>query len=321
MVNRTKSLDSGLAYANTPPWKGLGVDVKPDASYRDMMKAAGLDWTVSMRPIQFKGTDGKMKKFGDRFVLARDSDDTAYSLAGSRYHPTQNEEALRFFDRFTRTGKAKMDIVGSLNNGKVIWALAKLGHDFKLAGGDVVKGYLLLLSPHIVGRSLQARVIPMRVSCTNMLTLRTGATRKFEMRFSHVREFNAEEASELMIGSQDEIAKFELQARALAKLKLSREEALKVLFSVYQPTEDKAELKKMLANDALWNPTVRSIMDAYAKAPGAVEGTAWGLLNGATYRSNHLAAASADTRLQSAWLGKESKRTGVLLDTLLQKAA
>ena len=37
-----------MAYAGEVPWHGLGEPVTNDMSPADMMKAAGLDWTVSM---------------------------------------------------------------------------------------------------------------------------------------------------------------------------------------------------------------------------------------------------------------------------------
>lgn len=39
-----------MAYAGEVPWHGLGVKVDDNLSPHEMMKAAGLDWTVSKRP-------------------------------------------------------------------------------------------------------------------------------------------------------------------------------------------------------------------------------------------------------------------------------
>ena len=39
-----------MAYAGEVPWHGLGVKVDDTLTPQEMMKAAGLDWTVSKRP-------------------------------------------------------------------------------------------------------------------------------------------------------------------------------------------------------------------------------------------------------------------------------
>lgn len=311
-----------MAWTHQVPWHGLGAEVNDNLSYKEMLVAAGLDWTVSLRPTSFKGADGKQHSMKDRYVLARDSDDAPLSIAGGRYKPVQNEEALRFFDSFVKAGKAKMDTAGSLRGGKLVWGLAKLGADFKLPDGDAVKGYLLLASPHEVGRSLLARTTAIRVVCANTMAMATAGTGKFEKRFSHVRAFDADEAAELLSDAREGMKEFADHALELSKLNLTQEKAVEVLINVYMPGErTKAELKKLIKDEPKWNPTVRGIMQAYESAPGAVPGTGWGLLNGATYRMNHKAGTNADNRLASAWVGQEQKRTSVLMGNLLQLAA
>ncbi len=312
-----------MAFAHETPWHGIGTRVTADLSYDEMAKAAGLDWTVSLRPLFYKDANGKkgQHRMKNRLVLARDSDDAPLSVAGSRYVPVQNLDALRFFDRFVRAGSATMETAGSLRGGKLVWALAKLNSNFKLPGGDTVDGYLFLGSPHEVGKSLLAFTTAIRTVCANTVRLAMSGEKKFEARFQHVREFDPEEASELLTDARERMAKFADEATTLASLKLSKEDALKVLFSVYQPGADRAQVKKMLKDDKLWNPTVRVVWECYLTAPGAQEGTGWGLLNGATYRMNHRAGSNVDNRLSSAWVGPEARRTDVLMRQLADMAA
>lgn len=312
-----------MAYAHEVPWHGLGANVRSDLSYKEMLVASGLDWTVSLRKMQFRGSDKKMKDIPRSFVLARDSDDRPLSTAGGRYKPVQNEEALRFFDRFVRAGHATLETAGSLRNGELVWCLAKLGHDFKLPGGDKVKGYLLLVSPHKVGKSLFYRTTAIRVVCANTLAMATAGGSQFERKFPHVRDFNADEASEALADANESMVKFSEIAHALHRLKLSKEEAVRILLDVYQADADRsaAQVKKMIKDEKTWNPTVKSVFECYVNAPGATEGTGWGLLNGATYRANHKAGKSADNRLATLWVGKEGRRTMQLLDVLSKKAA
>ena len=42
-----------MAYAGELPWHGLGTKVPQDLSTDEFIKQAGLDWTVSKKPMFF----------------------------------------------------------------------------------------------------------------------------------------------------------------------------------------------------------------------------------------------------------------------------
>ena len=50
-----------MAYAGEVPWHGLGTKVEDNLTPAEMMKAAGLDWTVSKRPAEVKDNDTYIK--------------------------------------------------------------------------------------------------------------------------------------------------------------------------------------------------------------------------------------------------------------------
>ena len=306
-----------MAFAHETPWHGLGNRVDETLTHKEMLVAAGLDWSVSKRPMSFQAADGRRVELPGQYQLVRDSDDQPLSPVGSRYKPVQNEEALRFFERFIEAGQAKLETAGSLRKGKVVWCLANLGHGFTLPGGDTVKGYLLLASPHEGGKSLMARTTPVRVVCANTMAMALSEKAKFEQRFSHAREFDADEAAETFGLVHEQMTEYERNARLLQKLNLSAEDAIRVLAPVYQP---QAQAEELVRDEKLWSPTIRSVIDAYARAPGATSGTAWGLINGATYHSNHRATPEKDARLASAWFGTEAKRQQQLMTNLVEMA-
>jgi hypothetical protein len=47
-----------MAFANQVPWHGLGVQVDARISPDEMVKAAGLDWTINPHPL-FTTVDGE----------------------------------------------------------------------------------------------------------------------------------------------------------------------------------------------------------------------------------------------------------------------
>ena len=56
-------------------------------------------------------------------------------------------------------GGAKLETAGSLRGGKMGWALASIQEGFTINKTDHSKGYVLLTSPHEVGKSITVRTI------------------------------------------------------------------------------------------------------------------------------------------------------------------
>ena len=161
-----------MAWTGDKPWHGLGIEVAPDLTPEEMLKAAQLEWTVTKRPAytltdpQWHEDVGVMQADGHHFIT-RDSDNRILSHCGDDYIPIQNEDIFKFFKKFTEAGHMTMDTAGSLRDGAEIWGLAKIAADFKLAGGDEVKGYLLINQPHVAGKAMTIKFTPIRVVCNN----------------------------------------------------------------------------------------------------------------------------------------------------------
>lgn len=112
-----------IAYVGETPWHGLGSKVEETITLEEFQKEAGLDWTVSKRPVHFHRTgltiedDEAAVVFKDRFVLARDSDDRPFSVVSGRYKPVQPKEIFEFFRDLLAMHNMKMHTAGSLMDG------------------------------------------------------------------------------------------------------------------------------------------------------------------------------------------------------------
>ena len=132
----------------------------------------------------------------------------------------------------------KMETAGSLRDGKEIWGLAKLKDDFELAGGDEVKGYLLINQPHEAGKAMTIKFTPIRVVCNNTLTmaLRGEGT---ALRMPHVKEFDEDvrAAAEEALGlSSQAITDFKEKSEFLASRQYKQESVLNYIAELYQPS-------------------------------------------------------------------------------------
>ena len=262
--------------------------------------------------------DGKVDR---HFALVRDSDGSCLDVVGKTYTPVQNREAFEFFTEFVEAGNATMETAGSLRGGRYVWGLANLGVGFKLRNDDQVNGYLLVAAPHEAGKSFLIKFTAVRVVCQNTLSLALsqGGT---EFRMAHRRQFDnkmVEVAKDTLGIARDQVGELEKNARILQKMKMTRDDTIRVLAPIYQPQIDMKEL--LVDFDANAAPRMKALIDINDRAPGAEPDTAWGTLNAVTYYADHVASRGADKRLTNAWFGKTANQKVRVLDALLQRAA
>lgn len=324
-----------MAFAHEVPWHGLGTNVPERVTIPEMLSAAQLDWTVDRRSIgvyDFEPTGDKhhasAQLIKGHYALTRSSDNKVLDIVGSRYQPAQNADVLAFFREFCERGGATLETAGSLKGGRLVWCLANIGKGFTLKGGDAVKGYLLLASPHECGRAIVARVTPVRVVCANTMAMAMSGSAVVEKRFSHSTAFDPVAAAEAMELVRDNMTEFERNAKLLSRLRLTEAEVVKILAPVYQPDgcegakEYPAAADMIASNVEFASPTLTKVLGAYKSAPGAQVGTGWGVLNGATYYADHVARGeNRDSRLASTWLGREARRKSAVLDSLMALAS
>ena len=171
-----------MAYAGQVPWHGLGFPVSDDLTPHEMMEAAGCDWQVEKLPLNYTiDDDGETLTVPNKEVLVRSSDYSVLDIVGPNWNPLQNEDAFAFFKDFVAKGDMQMHTAGSLQDGKIIWALAKVSDTFEPVKGDVIEPYILLVNPHVRGKAIEARSTPIRVVCRNTmnfaLSLQTNGSR------------------------------------------------------------------------------------------------------------------------------------------------
>lgn len=314
-----------MAYTNEVPWHGLGHYVADAPNVAGMLKAAKLNWKVERRPMMAGRYDSEGKPsfltgstVPDFAALVRDSDNAVLDVVGSRYTPIQNLEAFEFFNEYVEAGSATMETAGSLRGGRFVWGLANLNKSFKLKGKDEVKGYVLVVCPHQQGKSFMIRFTPVRVVCQNTLTLalRGGSAGSFRM--AHRREFDRTmiERAKTELGiAREQMDEFEDNARKLKAKSATRDDAIRVLASIYQ-NDVEAELLVRDFDD-LGNRTMKRLLDIHERAPGADPLTAWGILNTVTYYADHVASRTADKRMTNAWLGRTAGHKQEALRLLL----
>lgn len=312
-----------MAFANAVPWHGLGNRVDPTCTVDEMVLAAGLDWKVRQLPLFAQAEDGEMIALPQRRALVRETDNKVLTVTGDLWKPFQNRDALEFFRDYTEAGGAKLETAGSLRGGKTIWALASIQEGFTVSKNDHVKGYILLISPHEVGKCITVRTTTVRVVCANTMAM---AINKDSAQYSqhHLKDFDISAARSAIGLAKEQVHQASLDAKLLSQLKMSAFDNVRFLAKFFQPTpegvSEEAHVTGLLDAPNECNKVMRQVMASWIGAPGAITDNAWGTLNAVTHWADHSAGTKADTRLFNAWLGERSRRKLEVRDALLEMA-
>ena len=301
-----------MAYAGDVPWHGLGTRVPADLTPEQMLDAAGLNWEVNKVPA-FAKVAGKNVNVGWS-ALVRSSDEKIIDVVSEDWNPVQNSEAFEFFNDFIAEGDMEMHTAGSLCDGKIVWALAKVKDSFELFGGDKVESYLHFTNFHKYGFSTDVRFTPIRVVCNNTLTLSLNTKVERMVKISHRREFNGDQ-TKLMLGvAAEKLAKYKEMAQFLGSKRFSDENVVEYFKRVF-PASENAKRSEITKN-------ARTALGILETQPGAefAAGSWWQAFNATTYMTDHLIGRSTDTRMTSAWYGSNKNLKVRALETAIEMA-
>jgi len=307
------SIVETMAYAGEVPWHGLGTRVPADLHPKQMLEKAGLDWTVRKVPA-YADVAGQRVAVG-RSALVRDSDDSILDVVSDDWNVLQNHEAFEFFHDFVANGDMEMHTAGSLRDGQLVWALAKVNDGFELFKGDQVDSYLLFSNPHRYGWSIDVRFTPIRVVCNNTLTLSLKTASKNFVKASHRRQFDGHMVKETLGVAKEKLTTYREMAQFLGGKRYTGPKLVEYFKTVF-PVTGGPEKKKEMSISA------SKVLDVVHTQPGAnfAEGSWWQAFNSVTYMIDHKLGRSQDNRLTSAWFGQGKKVKADALELAVQMA-
>lgn len=303
-----------MAYAGEVPWHGLGTKVPSDLTPIQMLDAAGLNWTVEKIPA-YATVAGKQVDIGQS-ALVRNTDNSILDIVSNDWNPVQNETAFEFFNDFISAGEMEMHTAGSLRDGQIVWALAKVKESFELFKGDTIDSYLLFSNFHRYGFSTDVRFTPIRVVCNNTLTLSLNSAVERMAKISHRKEFNGDEVKSMLGIAHEKLAQYKEMASFLGSRRYNDENIVEYFTRVFPVSGSNDKKKKEVSKNA------EIALDVLDKQPGTefAPGTWWQAFNAVTYVTDHIAGRNADNRLQSAWYGYHKGIKTKALETAIEYA-
>ena len=297
---------AAMAYAGKVPWHGLGVSVPADLTPEQMLDAANLNWTVEKKTCFIYNSDTEQFESSDITALVRSSDNKVLTHVGTDWNPMNNIDAFRFFNEYVMAGDMEMNTAGSLQNGKIVWALAKVKDSFVVKtpqGDDIIDSYLLFTNPHKYGQSIDVRFTPIRVECNNMLTMALGQKTSSMVKVNHKNKFDEEKVKETLGIAHHYMQDYGNLASFLASRNYTKDSLKEYFKSVFPKTTKNAMEHESSRNAELASNLVET-------QPGAefAKGTWWQAYNAVTFMTDHIVGRNADTRLSSAWYGENQRR-------------
>lgn len=306
-----------MAYVGEKPWHGLGQSLTPGMPLEVWSREAGMNWKVQRSKIRYATgkNDTSLREWPEQHVLFRSDSKAPLGLVSEGFKIVQPGECLEFFRELVEKNHFQLETAGTLFGGRRYWAMAKTGHKVSLDGSkDLIGGYLLMATAADGSMSTTVKFTSVRVVCNNTLTAALGGHSKNAIKVRHSSVFSETEVK-LELGLIDETwAAFGQQVKAMAKVKLSKKDALGLLIDVMgdpaQLAIDTAKVGREKALEA--QPNMRGMASILALFDGAgrgadlpsSKGTGWGLVNATSEFYDHFYGRDPSRRLSKAWFGK-----------------
>ena len=309
--------------------------VNKDMDCSQLMRNAGLDWQVDLKPVQFTDDNGSLKSSDKLLSLVKDNEEVLVSGLTDSYHPMQNESVARLGDYFADKTDIKFEHAFSYDRDKFITFLAKTNGSFNI-GDDVVNAYVMFSNMHTGRDKTKINTTNISVWCSNTYSEALKDLNQFMIAITHRIEFTSE--LEELVKSKIDIAlksnqEYKEQAEVLNKKQVVENDLLKYFILVYNPqllpeyekngsgysafsVLEGSNLTQINRCYGVWHDRIESNGKTYKlqHTGNAVRNdTLWKAFNCVTYNEDHLrgGADNVDSRLKNNFFtnGKDNIKT------------
>lgn len=301
------------------PWFKIGRLTDEPATAKEAAAASGLDFDVQLCPAGFQKPDGSWVTVPHRQAVSRVGDDTFMSFVSSgAYNMLQYGEAFNFMD----TIAPKYVAAGQLRGGRQGFMVVKTELKLNVLGNeDPHDMYGILRTSHDCSRAIELSMMPLRLRCTNQLTLRTFSKHSdYRWSIKHTSTMHAKlaEAQESLEKIGLYIARYEENVERLATKTLHHEQARKFLEIVIPKPKGKTERVEQQHAERL-----TAILNLWSTSPTvAYAGTGWGLVNAVSeYWDWYRPGGTPESRFLNALEGETHKKVNKLAGLILSGAA
>ena len=341
--NTETEFRSFAGIADVRPWWGLGQTIPEDATPEELMKAAGIWFTVMQRKLYYitrKDENGNPQyaEIVDKCVNVRGDDGRALGIVSrplpgktAKYKLHQPKEVVQeFFDRLTPLG-AKPVVAGSMYDSSYIWAQFKVPiESYVVDKRDTFAPYVFACTSFDGSKQTSFVCSPVIGVCQNTISqLFNEAVRS--MKVSHKSRLNVNTVLDGM-GLETAMDGATKRLRNLAAKTISDEAAqIAVVAWLYGPEVAKLASAKKVNREpfiqAANNARTRLVLELFCGAQpnsvmAGVDGTAYGLLMAMTGAYDHGMGLQKNNtnydsaRLERVWFQPTTQKLGTKAQAL-----
>lgn len=319
-----------VAYADNreKPWKANGSEVNPNASLDEWMDKAGINYEVKGVPTLYEW-DGEIKKAPNKFQLIRSDTGASLSEVSGTYKVRQPREIMEFFKNLIDSNNMQMEVVGAMQGGKKIFALARTGATAEIGkgSGDIIGANVFLMESWDGSHATKARSGVERFFCLNQIEShgfsQSGFVNKNAVKRKHSQNFVPEEVQFELAHINDNFAKFVDFAQDMEKTRMTADMIERYYARIYAPEAWEPEALEnwkrakynLTDNENISTNQLNVIKDLLVitednlgHALVSAEGTLWGALNSVTYYHDHEARTKGEKRWESAMVGSGNRK-------------
>ena len=300
---------TAMAYFGELPWHRLGTRLDAPATAREVITAAGLDYSVELVPLR--------TMFGEpvptRKAVVREDTRQVLGVVGNTYQPIQNRDCFNFLDSVVADGDLRYHTAGALGKGERIWLLAKLPTTIRIKNSDdLTEQYLLLSNSHDGTSALRVYFTPIRVVCANTLAAADRRSLGRGIGIRHIGDLSAKitQAREVLGVAHRFFDDFGYQANILAGHYPSVDQLAHFFKTLYPdpPQGERTRTQNIRQN------LHRLFEEGKGHDLPQIRHTMWAALNAVTEYVDHhrptrgrTAHQRAERRLQSQWFGSGAR--------------
>jgi phage/plasmid-like protein (TIGR03299 family) len=287
-------------------WHRLGQEMAEGMTVDQWAEAAGLTWHAVKRPLYVEW-NGEKVMVPNVKGIQRDDNGLVLGTATDQYQPHQPREVLDWAQRYVdMDSRFKIDVAGSLKDGRIIWVTATFdAGNLKIGGSQHIIRLLMSTTFDASGSTIN-KLTDTRVVCNNTLDVALAGDKRAVVKSRHNSKFNADRVSRELEGMAQSVDRYKAFGDQMAETRMAKETVSKyfkrLLDIPFDAKADDVSTRKMNQFADL-NRAYRATV-----AEGTQPETAWSALNAVTRyvdhdRSTRGGASPEESRFTSAQFG------------------
>ena len=302
-INKTNGKASIFTTAAT--WHGLESQVSQPSTSEEVIKLAGLDYTVEKKEL-YTPVEEEYVIVPDKYATIRTDTNVPLGVVGERYNVLQNTDAFKFIDEIVGKKDAIFQSAGALGKGEKIWLSVKLPEVCVVGNDDIAEHYFFLSNSHDGSRSVELGFTNIFIVCENTMKMALSSAKK-KKRVRHTASVNTKliEAADLMGITRQRVQQLQKTYNAMSKVDIKDTQLRRFIEIAMKPEAEyisKDEFSTRFKN-IVDNVYAYSVGDS-AQQLETRKGTLFGALNGVTgYYNNVITYDTPEKKLNSIMFG------------------